>query len=373
MKILHIINSLGDGGAERVLFNLVLNDKINYHSIIILNRDNKYKEELKKKKIEIINIDFKNNYFNIFKIFKLYKSIKNQNSDIIQTWMYISNILGGILSYISSKKPIIWNIRHSNVAYNLRNSKTIIIIYFNLFFSYLLPKKIICCSKQAINWHQRLGFKKNIFFYIPNGVDTNFFKSVPLNENKFKDLKNSKKIILSIVGRFHTKKGHEFFLKVFSKYITKENNSIHLLIIGANLNNKNKLIKLIDRLKIKKKVTLLENTKYINHIYSITDLVISPSIFGEGFPNVVAEAMACNTPCLVSSSGDSINIIGNYGWSFETLNSKDLLYKLEESISFLKANNLKSFKKECRNLIQIKFSLESMLDNYILFWRNQIK
>ena len=76
MKILHIINSLGDG-AERVLFNLAFNDIKNEHTIIILNDDNKYYEDLNKK-IKIININFRYNYFNIFKLIQLYKIIKNQ-------------------------------------------------------------------------------------------------------------------------------------------------------------------------------------------------------------------------------------------------------------------------------------------------------
>ncbi len=372
MKILHIINSLGDGGAERVLFNLAFNDIKNEHTIIILNDDNKYYEDLNKKKIKIININFKYNYFNIFKLIQLYKIIKNQSYDIIQTWMYISNILGSLVSLVLNEKPVIWNIRHSNINFKFKNIKTIFIIYLNLIFSYFFPKKIICCSQQAIKWHEKLGFKKNKFIYIPNGVDILFFKKIPLYQNKYKDLKKNK-IILSLVGRFHKKKGHEFFLKVFRDYTKKNNENIKLILIGSSLNNKDKLIKLINQLQISNNVILMENTKYINHIYSITDLLISPSIYGEGFPNVVAESMACNTPCLVSNSGDSKNIIGDCGWSFETLNHKDLIDKLEQSISFIKTSDIKDLKIKCRNIIEKKFSLNSMLKNYTKFWKTQIK
>lgn len=372
MKILHIINSLGDGGAERVLFNIAFNDNNNEHTIIILNNDNKYEEDLNKKKIKIINVDFKYNYLNIFKILKLYKIVKSHHFDIIQTWMYISNILGSLVSIISNPKPVIWNIRHSDVKFKFINIKTIFIIYLNLLFSYFFPKKIICCSEQAIKWHKKLGFKKNIFFYIPNGIDTFFFKKIELEKNKYKEFKKNE-IILSLVGRFHKKKGHEFFLRAFSKYIENNNKNVKLIFIGSSLNNKNKLIKLINQLKINKNVILLENTKYINHIYNISDLIVSPSIYGEGFPNVVAEAMACNTPCLVSNSGDSINIIGDYGWSFKTLNENDLIYKLEQSISFVKTNGIKDFKLKCRDQIEKKFSLNLMLKNYIEFWKIQIK
>ena len=49
-KITHIINSLGDGGAERNLFNLVSADrKNNLHTIIVLSKKNKYSKLFKKK------------------------------------------------------------------------------------------------------------------------------------------------------------------------------------------------------------------------------------------------------------------------------------------------------------------------------------
>ena len=101
MKVVHIINSLKKGGAEGNLYRLCkfhkkkYNNKINITIITLIN-NGFYESGLKKKGINIysLNIDEKNKFFNLIKkILKLRKLIKNQNPDIIQSWMYHSNFL----------------------------------------------------------------------------------------------------------------------------------------------------------------------------------------------------------------------------------------------------------------------------------------
>ena len=141
MKILHIITSLLDGGAEGVLYRLCTNDTTNEHMVISLRGKGKYGELLTNQGVKVLTLNMKPKEFSIFAFVKLIKILKNENADIIQTWLYHADFLGGIAARLAGKKNLIWNIRHSD--FNKKYTKTSLVILIKILskLSYFLPKK----------------------------------------------------------------------------------------------------------------------------------------------------------------------------------------------------------------------------------------
>ena len=374
MKILHIITSLLDGGAEGVLYRLCTNDTTNEHMVISLRGKGKYGELLTNQGVKVLTLNMKPKEFSIFAFVKLIKILKNENADIIQTWLYHADFFGGIAARLAGKKNLIWNIRHSD--FNKKYTKTSLIILIKILskLSYFLPKKIISCSKNSIKLHTNIGYQSNKMNYVPNGYDLQMFKPNPkkklLIKNKF-NIKN-RFTLLGNIARFHPQKDHVNLLRALS--IVKKNKiPFKCILVGFGIEKKNKILNnLIQKFNLKNELILLGQQNKINVIMNEIDVNILASGYGEAFPNVVAEAMASGTPCVVTDVGDSSLIVGDTGWVTKTSNSEELANNIKKAINKSKSKKWNYLCLKARKRIVKKFSIKKMIVSYNKIWKQTL-
>jgi glycosyltransferase involved in cell wall biosynthesis len=102
------------------------------------------------------------------------------------------------------------------------------------------------------------------------------------------------------------------------------------------------------------------------------DLHVLPSV-GEAFPNVVAEAMACGTPCVVTDVGDAAYIVGDTGWVVPPKDSSRLAQAIQDAMLEIQTSGRETFGIKCRERIQNNFSLEKVADAYIGLWQRVLE
>ena len=355
-KILHIITSLGGGGAEKSLFNLLTNglenDYENY--VICLSTKGIYTEKLLKKNIKVIHINMRGFFSSIKQIITLAKICKIIQPSLIQGWMYHGNLISLILSIVNFNKiPVAINIRQALDNEKALNFRTKFINKICAFLS-IFSCAIISNSKRALSHHHQIGYVKKNNFIINNGFDTSLFKKITnnklLNDLEIKD----NDFVIGFLGRNHYQKNFDLLLSVFLK-IQRKYKNIKLLCIGEGFKNyakknKNKNIKYLGYKN--------EVYKYIN----LFDILCMTSLW-EGFPNVIGEAMSCEVPCIASNVGDCSYLINNKNLIFKS-GCKDELYKKIISLYEMKKEDLRKLGKQSRQRIINNFSIESNIAEY---------
>lgn len=370
MRIVHVITGLGDGGAENALFKICKYDTSNKHIVISLKEPGKYYLPLKKKNIEVYCLNMK--YYSIIKFCVLTKLLHSLKPDMVQTWLVHADFLGSLAAFFAGIKNIIWNIRYSNIKIGKAKLTTIVIIRILSVLSYFLPKCIITVSRKAKKIYKLVGYNSKLMKFIPNGYDTSILKINKIQGAHFRKKINVKKqkFLIGNVARYDPQKDHLNLLNALS-ILRLKNINFFCVFIGNNMDKKNlHLIQEIKKLKLSKYIKLLGQTDNISEVMNGLDLHVLNSSYGEGFPNVVAESMACGTPNIVTNIGDSALIVGKTGWVVPPNNSYRLSLAIEKA--FFEKGSVK-WKKRCsraRLHVKEKFSISKMIKLYNNVWFN---
>ena len=366
MIILHIISNLQQGGAERVLFNLVTSDKLNKHIIVSLGELGFYGYKLKKLNYIVYSINFNKNKFNFFKYYSLFSLIKKHKPNIVQTWMYHADFIGGIFAKLLGIKKIIWGLRNSALDKKKINYITRVIIYINSKLSYYIPTHIVSCSKVAIIDHENIGYNSKIFLHIPNGFYTNIKTPETIINNLYSKYNiDQTYLTFSNFARWDEQKDHRNLLNAFKIFKMNFKKKWVLFLAGKNIDSYNpSLMKLIIDYNLKDNIILLGKIDNVFEYFSIININILASQYGEGFPNIIAEGMISGVPCISTNIGDSNLIIQNSGWIVEPKNPDKLNKAILLASNEYLVNNFKERSLLCKKIINEEFSLKKMIKNF---------
>lgn len=375
MKILHVITGLENGGAETILFRLVTGDKNNKHEVISLLDYGFYGELLKKFGIKVHTLNMSKDKFKINSLLKLYFLIRNINPDVIQTWMYHANLIGGFSAFFAGRKKVVWGIHHSDFDENKTSRSALLINRICSLISETIPKNIVYCSEYAAKVHMEIGYSKNKSTVIHNGVDVNQFEQNEYQRNNIRakwNIKN-KEIALGMIARWDLNKDHHNLIAAFSKIKSKIHFPWKCILVGKNMDDENiELITLLKKYDIYRNVILLGLNNDIPAIMNALDLHILSSS-AEAFGNTTIEAMSCGIPAIVTAVGAGELIVGDTGWVVPSSDSSVLGETILKAIQLME--DQKSWgtrKSSCRARVIQMFSLEQMINSYHKVWLSSI-
>lgn len=375
--ILNIITGLGNGGAEGVLYRLCKYDDKSQHIVVSMMDEGKYGPLLKEAGIEVHCLNMPQGRISLTGLWKLFKLLRKIKPDVVQTWMYHADLIGGVVAKFAGVKNIFWNVRHSTLEPGKSKLSTIWVAKACGLVSGWVPKKIVYCAHAAQKVHEAIGYKKGKAVVIGNGYDLSKFS--PKDAVKVNHLKSLHKIrsdafLIGFVGRFTPEKDHQNLINGLGS-LKKQGADIQCLLIGRDMDHNNTVLQ--DWLLSE---NLLENVLLLGQRQDIPDLLILMDLHvlsssSEGFPNVLAEAMACGTPCVTTDVGDAVLIVGETGWVAPPKDPQALAYAIMLAMQEKQTNNQAWWlrKEACRERIVETFSIEKMIENYHQTWFGELK
>lgn len=373
-KICHITTGVNIGGAEMFLLNLSVKLKSEGYqqTIISLLGEGDLSKKFSDEKIELIHLNLSRYPWTWWRLFKLPSLLRKESSDIIQTWLYHADIVGGIAS-LFVKSDLIWNVRQTDISTKNNKKEIILLARFAAYLSNYLPKKIICCSEKAKDSHIQLGYDEHKIVVIPNGCDTTVYSRKPQERKTIRGSLNigENDIVVGRFGRFDIQKDYRNFVAA-AELILSNNKNVWFLMAGENITNKNyELQSWISATGNADRFILLGKRQDLPELYQAIDIMVSSSL-GEGFPNVVAEAMACEIPCVVTDVGESGRLVGLTGLIVPKEDKNKLAKACMELIN-LESEQRGRLGAEARARIVEDFSIERSTSEYSQLYSSALR
>lgn len=367
-----MITGLENGGAEAVLYRMVTEDKENRHSVVSLQGRGYYGRLLEEKGVEAIYLNMPKGKITLSGLFKCYRFLRISSADIVQTWMYHADLVGGILAYVAGNKNVIWGIHNTNLDPDKTSWQTRLVVKINAILSEILPRIIISCSFCGREEHVKRGYPLSKFSVVPNGYNLKDFRRLPsAREEVRRSLGISDDIfLLGMVARFDPQKDHQNLISALKSFSMNTTSNWKCLLIGSGMTNENELLHhWIEQAELGGKIIMLGQQKEITNYMNALDVhVLSSS--GEAFPNVLCEAMACETPVITTNVGDAAMIVGEKGWVVHPKNPQALASAmLDAKVTYHDSEKWNSLKRSSRERIQNHFSLSKMILNYSQVWK----
>lgn len=327
MKILYVITGLGMGGAEHVVCNLADMMHSRGHDIQIVYLTGEVVVKPNTKTIPVIPLNLKSLSSLPSVYLKLVKIINNFKPEVIHAHMYHANILARLTIPIISSHVKLITTAHSKKEGGLARS-----IMYRITHS--LSDFSTNVSQEAVReFEKQFAVPEGGMKAVYNGIDMQKFTFNPLaRDNLIKSLSldSSIKIILA-VGRLHELKDYPNLLKAINILKKTGAPTFKLLIVGDGP-LRPQIENLVLELSLEEDVILMGNRNDIPDMMSAAD-VFTLSSKTEGFGLVVAEAMSCKCPVVVTDAGGVSEVVGGHGIVVETQNPQQLADGLIKSLN----------------------------------------
>lgn len=363
MKISFLIRSLSVGGAERQLITLAngLTERGWDISVAVLYPGGALEAELDSR-VHIEPIGKRHRWEVATVLFRLWRWIRREKPDVLHSYLVVPNILTGFLGAVVPSVKVAWGVRASKLALDAYDRLTTLTERASAFFA-RGADLIIANSEAGRRYCLAAGYPGSRLTVIPNGIDTRRFVPDRNARARLRAAWNigARETLIGLVGRLDVMKGHEMFLRAAARFSQRHDKARYVCIGDGRESVRTGLRAVAETLGVADRILWLPAGQDMPAVYNALDIICSSSVFGEGFPNVLGEAMACGVPCVATRVGDSDYVVGDTGEIVPPADPEAICLAWERMLTRI-AREGEYLSRRCRERILACFTHEHLLD-----------
>jgi len=367
IRIVHIINNLETGGAEMTLFRLLKEtDREKFEPLVIsLVGMGTLGHQIRDMGIEVVVLGATRRRIELGTLFRLRRELKRFKPQVIQSWMYHSNLAAMLARLLMpARVPLAWNIRHSlhDISFEPWMTRQVIRVGAQ---TARWAQSIVSNSATSIEQHEAIGYRSSRFQLIANGIDPEEVHRVPGASLQLRGELgvDQDTFLVGSAARWHPMKDQA----MLAKAVAMTDPRVHLVLCGPGCEPGGKAEILREHLP--GRLHLLGERRPLSKVLSGLDCFAVSSKWGEAFPNVLAEAMACQVPCITTDIGDAAVILGDPSRVIRPEDFKAMSNALSALLD-LPAEDRVLLGSTNRERIVQNYQLADMVDRYEALWES---
>ena len=310
-RIAFLVRALNFGGAERQLVVLAsaLHERGNDVLVLVFYPGAPLEADLARVGVRVRSLDKTGRWDVVGFLRRLRTVLLEERVDALHGYLDVPNAVAAVMRLFVPRLTVIWGVRASFMDLSqfdwlARASNPVIrglARYAHL---------VIANSRAGLEYAIEHGYPRATGVVIPNGIDTTRF--TPDRESGLR-LRHEWNVgpgecLIGLVARLDPMKDHPTFLAAASQLAAQRSNVRFVCVGGGDPRYARELPQLAERLGLANRLVWAGPREDMAPVYNALDVACSSST-GEGFPNVIGEAMACGIPCVVTDVGDSAWIL----------------------------------------------------------------
>ena len=364
LRIVIMAHSLATGGAERQITQLAKGLDRDQFSVTVLlfHSGGTYNVELNQAGITTKSIGLSGSKDLFGFLIRTAKALRNLQPDVLYSFTDFPNVVAGLLGRYVKNCKIIWGVRASELDFRGYSFSWRVW----RFLQRLMVNRadlIICNSQAGLEFLVNQNYSPERLTVIPNGISDKIFRPNAMASQRLRtELQIAKDdFIIGHVARLDPMKDHLTLLNAF-RILIETSPRVRLICVGGGREKQAEDIKSTAKnLGIQNRFIWLGVRDDLADLYNVFDLFTLCSSSGEGFPNVVGEAMASGLPCVVTDVGDGRRIVGDSGIVVPR-QQPETLAKAWKKIMELSPNQRRKIGAIGRQRVVNKFSIDRMVE-----------